>query len=63
MALNKTITVTRQLQNNQSPEVAVSFTAEAVVTDGVLTAGHKVLNPGVFTAGTPKEGTSPNTHQ
>lgn len=63
MALNKTITQLRQLQNNTPPEVAVSFTVEAVVTDGILTPGHKNLNPGVFTAGTVKEGTSTNNNQ
>lgn len=63
MASTKTITQLRQLQKNTPPEVAVSVSVEAVVTDGVLTPGHRNINPGVFGAGTAAEGTSVNNHQ
>ncbi len=55
MALSKSITVTSQQLNNATSPSAVSFTCEPEVRDGVLVAGHKRTNPGVFTAGTPSE--------
>lgn len=63
MALNKTTNVPWQNQNNATAPVTTNFTAEAVVSGNTLTAGHKVYMPGVFTAGTPVEGTSTNNHQ
>lgn len=63
MALSKNFTTTMQNQNNATSPVAISFTVTPVVTNGVLVAGHRITNPGVFTAGTPVEGTSPWTKQ
>lgn len=60
MAQTKTITVLAQTQNNVLPQVAVNLVVEAVISNNRLTAGHKVDNPGVFTAGTIKEGTATN---
>lgn len=60
MALTKTISQTMQNQNNAAAPVAVTQTVEAIVSDGVLVVSFKDLNPGVFTAGTPREGTSTN---
>lgn len=60
MAITKTITVLMQTQNNAKAPVVVNFIAEADVANGRLTAGHEVSNPGVYTAGTPQEGTSVN---
>lgn len=63
MAINQTITQSRQIQNNTLPEVAVTQTVEAFVENNVLTPGYRNLNPGVFTAGTTREGTSTNNGQ
>lgn len=60
MAQSKSITQLRQLQKNATPEVAVSFTVEPIVADGVLTPGYARANPGVFTAGTMVEASSSN---
>lgn len=49
-----------QYQNNATSPVAVSFTAEPVVSGSVLLLDHHVVRPGVFTAGTPTEGWSTN---
>lgn len=61
MALSKTLTMTRQLQNNTPPEVSATFVTVPIVQDGVLVPDYRTANPGVFTAGTPREGTSPNS--
>ncbi len=60
MAINKTITVDYQYQNNSIAPTTTSFTGEPVVTNGALVVGHNVRNPGVFSPGTPREGTSSN---
>lgn len=60
MATSKSITVTQQYQNNATSPTAVSFTAEPIVQDGVLIPPYQDTNPGVFTAGTMREGTASN---
>lgn len=60
MATSKTQTVTMQYQNNATSPTSVSFTAEPIVNGGVLGFDHHVIRPGVFTAGTPVEGSSSN---
>ena len=59
----KSITVAMQFQNNATSPTSVSIVTTPVVTNGVLVPGHNMTNPGVFTAGTAREGTSPYTTQ
>lgn len=49
-----------QNQNNAPAPVAVNFVSEAVAANGRLVDGHRISNPGVFTAGTVAEGNSVN---
>lgn len=63
MAVKKTITVAFQYQNNANSPVAVSFIAQPTVSGSQLNQGTNVSRPGVFTAGTPQEGTSSNPNQ
>ncbi len=60
MAISKSITVTQQYQNNASSPTTVSFSAEPIVENGALIPPYQATRPGVFTAGTPREGTSSN---
>jgi len=63
MALTKTISATHQYNNNALSPVAVNFTCEAEVQGGSLVVPHRVVKPGVFTAGTPSEGYTANTQE
>jgi hypothetical protein len=56
------VTVLMQNQNNAAAPTSVNFTAEAYVSNNRLIDGNRTNNPGVFTAGTPAEGTSVNNH-
>lgn len=60
MATTKTYTNTQQYAAGATSPSAVSFTAEQTVLNGVLSADPKVVQPGVFTAGTPVEGSASN---
>ena len=66
MAINKQVAASASYVNSvtaiATPSTALSTTAavEAVVMDGQLVPGHRVTRPGVFTAGTPVEGTQIN---
>lgn len=60
MAQSKTITQSYQYQNNANSPVAVSNVIEPIVADNTLVVSYKDINPGVFTAGTPREGTVVN---
>lgn len=63
MAISKSITVQMQRINNATSPIAVSYTAEPEVYDGVLVAGHLRTNPGVYTVGTSSHnygGANPN---
>lgn len=63
MAQSKTVNVKMQNQNNALSPVSVNFTIAPIVADGQLVPGYRVSNPGVFTAGTAVEGTSPYIYQ
>jgi hypothetical protein len=63
MALSKTFTAKMQNQANATSPTSITQTVTPIVVDGVLKAGYKIDNPGVFTAGTAPEGTSPWTTQ
>jgi hypothetical protein len=63
MALSKTTTARMQNQNNATSPTSITQTVAPIVVDGVLKAGYKIDNPGVFTAGTAVEGTSPWVYQ
>ncbi len=60
MAIGKSITVTQQYQNNATSPTTVSFPAEPIVSDSALIPPYQATNPGVFTAGTAREGSSSN---
>lgn len=60
MAISKTITVQMQYQNNANSPVAVNYVVHPVVSGSNLTVGTRNVRPGVFTAGTPAEGTPSN---
>lgn len=60
MAISKTITYTYQYQNNATSPTAVTIVGDPIVQDGQLVADPRVINPGVFSAGTPREGTASN---
>ena len=63
MALSKTIVVNGQIVNNtygSTTATGASFTANPIVSDGVLVAEYRDKNPGVFTAGTASEGYGAN---
>lgn len=58
MAVQKTITVQYQYQNNANSPVATSFTASPQVSGSNLIVRIHNERPGVFTAGTPAESTA-----
>ena len=66
MAINKQVSAAYSYVNSvaaiATPSTALSTTAavESVVKDGLLVPSDKVTRPGVFTAGTPVEGTQIN---
>lgn len=49
-----------QFQNNAASPTATTFTVQSVVENNQLVVGFNRTNPGVFTAGTPIEGTASN---
>ena len=55
MALSKTTTQTQQYLKNATSPTAVSYTCQPEVVDGVLIAGSRNTNPGIFTEGTASE--------
>jgi hypothetical protein len=55
MAQGKTMSMTHQFLTNATSPTAETYTVVPEVSNGVLTPGHRRINPGIFTAGTASE--------
>lgn len=60
MAISKNITYTYQFQNNSTSPTSVNFDGDPIVQDGRLVYDPRTVNPGVFSPGTPREGSASN---
>lgn len=61
MATTKTTVASASyITTNASTTVTYTPAVEADVVSGVLVPNAHIINPGVFTAGTPREGTTSN---
>ena len=63
MAISKSFTMAQQYVANATAPTSATFTCEPVVENGQLVPGDQRIRPGVFTAGTPSEGTSSNPNR
>lgn len=60
MALEQTATATQQYAAGATSPSTVSVTVQPVVVNGTLAIDPRFIQPGVFSPGTPREGTASN---
>ena len=64
MALVKTTTASSgYIVSPNTTTTAPTFVSEPIVSDGRLVDSYKITKPGVFTAGTPVEGSASNPNE